>query len=110
MKAEGIHAVLGMPYSGSTLLSFIMGSSDQVYNGADLHHLNNERKGICSIHKDKCPVFSSEFAFLPNIIFHGACGEKAWNKISMERTRCGLSCLTNGSLYSTALAFQLCIC
>lgn len=59
MKAEGIYAVLGMPYSGSTLLSFIMGSNDQVYNGADLHHLNSERKGICSIHKDKCPVFSS---------------------------------------------------
>jgi len=60
MKAEGIYAVLGMPYSGSTLLSFIMGSNEQVYNGADLHHLNGKRKGICSIHKDKCPVFSRE--------------------------------------------------
>jgi hypothetical protein len=60
MKAEGIYAVVGMPYSGSTLLSFILGSNDQVYNGADLHHLNGERKGVCSIHKDKCPVFTPD--------------------------------------------------
>jgi hypothetical protein len=57
MKAEGIFAVVGMPYSGSTLLSFILGCNEKVYNGSDLHHLNGERKGVCSMHKDKCPVF-----------------------------------------------------
>lgn len=60
MKAEGIYAVVGMPYSGSTLLSFILGSNKHVYNGADLHHLNPDKKGVCSLHKDECDVLSAQ--------------------------------------------------
>ena len=57
---QGVFSVVGMPYSGSTLLSFILGSHSQVYNGADLHHLNPDRKGQCSIHKTKCPIFTEQ--------------------------------------------------
>ena len=55
-SARGVYAVVGMPYSGSTILSFLLGSHSLIYNGADLHHLNPERRGSCSIHKDKCDV------------------------------------------------------
>ncbi len=49
-----------MPYSGSTILSFLLGSHSRVYNGADLHHLNAERRGTCSIHKDECPALTPQ--------------------------------------------------
>lgn len=60
MKAEGIFAVVGMPYSGSTLLSFIVGCHSQVFNGADLHHLNPEKRSVCSMHKENCGVLTPE--------------------------------------------------
>lgn len=60
MQTKGLFLVMGMPYSGSTLLSFILGSNAQVYNGADLHHLNPDRKGVCSLHKQDCPVLTPE--------------------------------------------------
>lgn len=59
-KVSGIYFVIGMPYSGSTLLSSLMGTHSQVYGGADLHHLNPDRKGTCTIHKEKCEVFSPD--------------------------------------------------
>jgi len=37
-----------------------MGCNSQVYGGADLHHLNHERKGACSIHKEDCPKLTYE--------------------------------------------------
>lgn len=58
MKNKGVFAVVGMPYSGSTLLSFVLGSNPYVYNGADLHYLNNTKGGQCSLHKEKCDVLS----------------------------------------------------
>lgn len=74
MKAEGVYAVVGMPYSGSTLLSFILGSNDKVYNGADLHHLNPEKRGVCSLHKNECRVLNSQA--LERVYSHfGSCDE-----------------------------------
>lgn len=58
MENKGVFAVVGMPYSGSTLLSFVLGSNPYVYNGADLHYLNNTKGGQCSLHKEKCDVLS----------------------------------------------------
>lgn len=60
MPSDGIYSFIGMPYSGSTLISFILGSHSLVYGGADLHHLNPERKGVCSVHKQNCPVWTRE--------------------------------------------------
>ncbi|GGY76327.1 hypothetical protein [Marinobacter zhanjiangensis] len=60
MKNKGVFAVVGMPYSGSTLLSFIVGSNPKVYNGADLHYLNPRKRGMCSLHKESCDVLTQE--------------------------------------------------
>lgn len=48
----------GLLYSGTKILGFILGSHPSIYNGADLHHLNKDRKGKCSVHNDECSVFN----------------------------------------------------
>ncbi|MDJ0570882.1 MAG: hypothetical protein QNJ53_17805 [Pleurocapsa sp. MO_192.B19] len=54
-----IIGILGLPYCGSTLLSYILGSHSQIYNAADLYKLNPRHKGKCSIHGEKCPVWTT---------------------------------------------------
>lgn len=57
---KGVIGIIGMPYCGSTILSYILGSHTEIYGGADLYKLSPAYDAGCSLHGDKCTLWTRE--------------------------------------------------
>jgi hypothetical protein len=67
MKKIKLIYILGTSYSGSTILSYLLGAADNVHNLGELKLVSNpEDKGIeycsCGKHYTKCPFWSSYYS------------------------------------------------
>lgn len=55
---KGLICIVGMPYCGSTVVSYIIGAHSNIYSGADLYKLSPRYDAKCSICGDKCKVWN----------------------------------------------------
>ena len=57
---NGVIGVVGLPYCGSTILSYVLGSHSEIYCGADLYKLSPNYDSGCSLHGEECHIWTRE--------------------------------------------------
>jgi len=57
---NGVIGVVGLPYCGSTILSYVLGSHSEIYCGADLYKLSPNYDFGCSLHGEECHIWTRE--------------------------------------------------
>ena len=59
-SCKGVFGIIGLPYCGSTVVSYVLGSHSQVYCGADLYKLSPNYDAGCSLHGEDCKLWTRE--------------------------------------------------
>mgnify|MGYP001182680953 CR=1 FL=1 len=59
-RCEGVIGIVGLPYCGSTILSYVLGSHSKIYCGADLYKLSPNYDASCSLHGEDCNLWTRE--------------------------------------------------
>ena len=60
VQESKVYVIGGTGFSGSTLLSFLLGANDHCFATGEIHHLFDSEDSVCSNHQEDCKFWTNE--------------------------------------------------